>query len=127
MQEPPSSNNGARKYLPLLWAVNLVVAVVFAIAFLSSSANVAVEEGNGHSVIYPEEGGLTRMLLRYGGMSISTILLQGVMAILNFGVVPFLEPDENKINSTCLKIAFASALLIMAMAVAGLVLGWPKP
>jgi hypothetical protein len=89
------------------------------------TSRMAIEQGIGVDVIYTDEGGATQALYRYAGMSVCALLLQGVMAVLNFGVAPFLVAEE-KVTPTCLKIAFASLGLIMAIALAGLALGWPR-
>lgn len=117
-----------RKYLPLLWAVNLAVAAFFAASYLWFTSDMALRgAGAGGSVLLTYEGGWKQALYRYGGMSIAVIVLQGLLYVLNGGIVPFLEPDGEKITPTCLKMALASTLLIMAITLAALALGWPSP
>lgn len=117
-----------RKYLPLLWIVNLVVAGSFAVFYLWFTSDIALEGAahNGRAVL-TYNGGLQQALYRYGGMSIAVIIVQGLMYILNGGIVPFLEPNSKKIAPTCLKIALLSTLLIMAITLAALALNWPRP
>lgn len=117
-----------RKYLPILWIVNLAVAAFFAASYLFFTSDFALRgAGPNGEVLLTYDGGLKQALYRYGGMSIAVLVLQGLMAVLNFGVVPFLEPDEDKVTPTCLKIALGSTILIMAITIGALALGWPKP
>lgn len=117
-----------RKYLPLLWIVNLVIAAFFAASYLYFTSDFALEgAGKSGDVLLTYDGGAKQALYRYGGMSIAVLVLQGVMAVLNFGVVPFLEPDGDKVTPTCLKIALGSTLLIMAITLGALAVGWPRP
>ena len=112
--------------MPILWAANLLVAAFFACAYLAFTSRMAIEDGANPIVTYTQNGGMQQAAYRYVGMSVAALFLQGVMAILNFGVVPFLEPDDERVAPTCAKMALASALLIMAIAVAGLAMGWPR-
>ncbi len=115
-----------RKYLPLLWIVNLVVASFFAASYLWFTSDIVLRgAGEGGSVLLTHEGGIKQALYRYGGMSIAVIIVQGLMYILNGGIVPFLEPSPGKITPTCVKMALASTLLIMGITLAALAVGWP--
>ncbi len=117
-----------RKYLPLLWIVNLVMAASFALFYLWFTSDIALRgAGEGGGVLLTYNGGLKQALYRYGGMSIAVLIVQGMMYILNGGVIPFLEPNPKQITPTCWKMALASTLLIMAITLGALLVGWPLP
>jgi len=131
-QSPPSPRNAAPaneswRFISMLvlWAVNLSVAAFFAVASIAMTSRMALDMGR-ENTLYTSEGGLQQALIRYGGLSLAALLLQGLMAVLNFAVVPYLVRDIRRVPATCGKIAASCLLLMMVIAVGMLALGLPK-
>ncbi len=118
-----------KRVLAAVILVNVVISLFVTYAYLAFTSRMAIETGVGanYNVIYTQDGGSTQAFVRYGVMVFVEILLQGILAIFNLSVVPYIEADHDRSTRICVFLALACGTLMLAQSVIMLALGLPRP
>jgi hypothetical protein len=107
--------------------VNLAVSLFVTMAFLAFTSRMAVVYGRGaeETVTYTQEGGLDAGVVRFVMLSVTILLLQGVMSIFNLSILPYAVEDE-KVNRTCIVLAVVNAVLMISLTAVMLIFNLSK-
>ncbi len=109
---------GRKIGIAVVVTANVLIAVFGALAYFAFTSNMVVRTGAGVNAATTDMayGGLAGAFFRYGFVVVAALLLQGIVAVFNLAVFPFLEPDAGKSTRWCATLAFLGFLLMSGLA-----------